>query len=307
LAGFLLGCAADPTLSSIQVSPQVASAGAGASTQFTALALYTQGRHPQTTRDVTDQVTWTSSNAGVATISATGVATAINAGTTSISATMNGSFGPISATADLTVTAGTGLGSTLTGITIIPVAGSQTVYALGETAQFLAIGNYSSSPTTQDLTGIVSWGSVDVNVATINASGLATAVSCSLPSPPCVTTITASTTLGNGTVVVATSSLGVFPDVHQSNLPSLTVYPVGRGSGTVTSSPVGITCGAGASCTADFVLNSSVTLTANATSGFVIGFSSNCQPDAAPPNATTATCTVTMGGNQTVGVIFNAP
>jgi hypothetical protein len=65
---------------------------------------------------------------------------------------------------------------------------------------------------------------------------LATAVSCAT-TPPCLTTITASTTLADGTVIVATSNLGVQPGVNQSNLPSLTVYPVGQGAGTVTSDP----------------------------------------------------------------------
>jgi hypothetical protein len=260
-------------------------------------------------------VTWASSTNSVATIASSGVATAIGAGTTNITATMNDSHGIVSGDASMDVTSGGGGGggSTLNSIAIIPVTGTQTVYALGETAQFLAIGTFGSAPTTQDLTNSVTWKSADTDVATINASGLATAVSCVSTSPPCLTTITASTALADGTVIVATSSLGVDPGSNQSNLPSLTVYPVGQGAGTVTSDPVGINCGAGESCTADFVLNSVttpsiVTLTATATSGTVIGFSANCVPSPpSPPPGQVATCQVTMDGNQTVGVIFNTP
>lgn len=304
---FLLSCAGPTTLSSIQITPPAASVGpAGSHVQFTATATYTQGRHPPTTKDVTNEVTWASSNTDVATVNSAGLATAGDAGSASITATLEGSSGPVSGNASMDVTSGV---RSLTSIAIFPIPGSQTVYALGETAQFLAIGTFSSSPTTQDVTDSVTWKSVDVDVATINSSGLATAVSCA-GSPPCLTNITASTTLGNGTTVIATSNLSVFPNSNQSNLPSLTVYPVGSGTGTVVSDPVGINCGSGTGCTADFVLNSTVTLTATATTGsstVILGFSANCQPDTAPPGATTATCQVIMGGNQTVGVIFNTP
>jgi hypothetical protein len=57
----------------------------------------------------------------------------------------------------------------LTGITIIP--GTQTLNTLGETAQFIVIGTFSSSPTTQSMAGLVTWQSSDANVATVNSSG----------------------------------------------------------------------------------------------------------------------------------------
>jgi hypothetical protein len=302
-----LGCSGKKSFSSLQLTPNTASlASPGATVQFSAVAYYQHGEQSGGSSNVSNQVTWTSSNPAVATVSSSGVATAVSVGSTTITATMQLSAGPASASAELDVTGDTGNGSrTLTGITIIPASGTQFVYAIGETAQFLAIGTFSASPTTQDITTSVAWRSADVDVATINSSGLATAVSCGGP-PPCITNMTATATLTDTASIVATSDLGVWPLGGSANLPSLTVYPVGQGAGTIVSDPVGISCGAGASCTADFVQDSTVTITATATSGIVIGFSSNCVPTVAiPPDATTASCTVNMSGNQTVGVIFN--
>jgi Bacterial Ig-like domain (group 2) len=306
-----LGCTGKKSVSSIQLTPNAASLPAlGATVQFTATAFYQRGEQSGGSSNVSSRVTWTSSVPTVATIDASGLATAVGVGSTNITATMQADWGPVSASADLNVTSSTvgGTSRTLTGITIIPATGTQSVYAIGETAQFLAFGTYSSSPTTQDITNSVAWHSADVDVATINSSGLATAVNCfSTDTPPkCITAITATATLSDGTSIAGTSDLTFFLNGGSTNLPSLSVYPVGQGTGTIASNPVGITCGAGASCTADFVQGSTVTLTATATSGVLIGFSSNCAPTAPiPANATTASCTVNMGGNQTVGVIFN--
>jgi len=299
-----IGCAGKKTVSSIQLTPSSASLTApGATVQFMATASYQLGVSSAGTANVTNQVTWTSSSPSVATVSTSGLATAVSAGSTTITATMQTESGPVSGSAELSVTSGP---PTLTSITIIPAAGTQTVYAVGETAQFLAFGIYSASPTSQEITDSVIWQSSDVDVATINSSGLATAVGCSGP-PPCVTNITATATSTDGTIIFGTSNLAVYPNMGSTNLPSLSVYPVGQGAGTINSTPVGISCGSGVSCTADFVLGSTVTLTATATSGVVLGFSSNCAPSPPIPanGAPSASCTVTMNGNQTVGVIFN--
>jgi hypothetical protein len=151
------------------------------------------------------------------------------------------------------------------------------------------------------MTSRVAWQSSDVTIAQVDASGLATAIACpvSASTPPCVTTITAlKTDLTTGTTVTGTSTFTQDSSGGGGNLPSLTVYLVGLGSGTVTSTPLGINCtGSGAGCTGNFVLGSTVTLTASP-AGFG-GWSANCTPD------TATTCSVVMGDNTTVGVIFN--
>ena len=54
-----------PTLTSIEVTPSLATAAAGTTTQFTATGLYTDNSK----QDLTTQVTWASSNIAVATVS----------------------------------------------------------------------------------------------------------------------------------------------------------------------------------------------------------------------------------------------
>jgi Bacterial Ig-like domain (group 2)/Putative Ig domain/Beta-propeller repeat len=98
----------------------------------------------------------------VATINATGLATAVGTGTSTISATS----GSISGSTVLTVTP-----ATLVSIAVTPANPSITK---GATQQFTATGTFSDS-STQVLTSVV-WASGTTTVATINATGLATAV-----------------------------------------------------------------------------------------------------------------------------------
>jgi hypothetical protein len=293
LALLLTNCATSHKLSSIQIIPSSASlAATGGTVQFKAIGTFTRPGHPSETRDVTNEVTWESANPAAATISSSGLATSVGAGTTTITASMNGGSGIVVATASVIAA-----GHNLVSLTVIP--DSQTLYALGETAQFIVTGTFDGDPITQDMTDQVTWRSTDVNLATINSSGLATAVSC--PGSSCVTTITASATSSDGNSVTSgTSDLTVTPGGGGTNLPSLTVYKVGLGTGTVVSNPVGIVCGSGAPCTGNFVLNSTVTLTATPDAGAQFGgWSANCTPP------TSTTCTLVMGNSDTVGVIFN--
>ena len=162
----------------IQISPTTQSLSVGQTAQFIAVGLTGHGNsHPGTVSNITTQVAWSSSIPSVATINALGVATGVSAGTTTITATINGYTGLLGATATLTVTGGgTGVGtlSGITSMTIIP--GSQAVPAPGETAQFIAIGT-TSGGATADITDQVTWTSASVQIATIGATtGLATAV-----------------------------------------------------------------------------------------------------------------------------------
>lgn len=296
----LLSCGGrDWKLQNVEVLPQNASVAVlGQSVQFQALGHYSSGPYSKVS-DITDQVSWQSSNQAIATVNSSGLATTIDSGQATITATMN-KIEP--ASANLVSTAIT---RDLASIEILPAGGTQTVYALGQTAQFVAIGTFSASPLTEDVTAQVRWGSADTNVATINPSGLATAVSCSASNPPCTTAITATfTNLDGNTATAMPSSLAVQPNGNTPQLPTLTVYLVGQGTGTITSSPAGLSCTSGstsgATCTGFFPLNSTVSLTAVPATGTAFGgWSSNCAPDTGNP------CTVTMNNNQSVGAILN--
>lgn len=96
-----LGISVEPTsppvLQSIAVTPAAASIIVGGTQQFTATGNYSDG----STADLTSTVTWTSSDQAIATVvENTGLATGLTAGTTEISASLNG----VTGTSTLTVT-----------------------------------------------------------------------------------------------------------------------------------------------------------------------------------------------------------
>jgi trimeric autotransporter adhesin len=154
-------------LESIAVTPANPSVPKGETDQFTATGTYSD----DSTKDLTTQVTWASATTSVATISnasgSQGLATAVNTGTSTISAALSG----ISGSTTLTVSA-----AVLQSIAVTPANPS---VPKGETDQFTATGTFSDK-STQNITTQVTWASATASVATIsNASGsqgLATAV-----------------------------------------------------------------------------------------------------------------------------------
>jgi DNA transposition AAA+ family ATPase len=148
-----------PALESIAVTPANPSVAKGLTQQFTATGTFSDG----TTQDLTGQVTWSSNMLSVATITANGLATGVSTGTATISATLNG----IPGSTVLTVSP-----AVLESIAVTPANPSVTT---GQNEQFIATGTFSDG-TTQDVTSRVAWASGKTSVATITASGLATAV-----------------------------------------------------------------------------------------------------------------------------------
>jgi hypothetical protein len=290
VAVMLVQCTQPPYLTSIQVLPNAAVAGyVGQTVQYKAYGTYNRGgSHPSQNQDITSQVDWTSNTVAVATIDATGLATLTGPGTTSITASLNGIVSTVPLTNASNLPA-----NSLTAITVIPT--NQPVSTIGEPAQFIAIGMYNTNPTTQDLTDQVSWQSSDVEVATINSAGLA------LGNATGITTITAIGKSVTGASIAGTSTLTVSAGGGVT-LPLLSVYEVGLGTGTVTSSPEGVDCVSGAGCTGNFVVGATVTLTATPAVGSSFGgWSANCLPD------TANTCKLVMNNNEPVGAIFNTP
>jgi hypothetical protein len=309
LATGLLGCGGsehrfnnnpERNLISISVTPSTQTLNTtGQTLQLIATGNYDQNPLSQ---DLTSSVQWASSLPSVATVGPGGLVTAVATGTSTVTANLAGFVG----TATITVNA-LGAQHTLTSITVIPA--QQITQVIGETAQYIAIGNYDTSPTSEDLTNQVTWVSSDVRVATINPSGLATAIG-SVDGG--VTTITAISPPSSGVAVTGTATMTVTSN-GTNQLPSLTVYEFGQGTGNVVSSPGGLNCTSGndAGCTGHFVLNSIVTLTAAPANGSKFGgFSANCIPvadscTAKESNVSSCTCQLPMTDNATVGAIFN--
>ena len=149
------------TLQSVTVTPATATVGKGLTKQYTAIGTYSN----QTTVPLTSGVTWKSSNTSVATIDSNGLATSdATSGTSDITASYDG---VTSSAAVLTATA-----PQLSSITVNPANAS---VPTDSTQQFTAVAYYSDG-SSQVITTGVTWMSSRPAVATINSSGLATAI-----------------------------------------------------------------------------------------------------------------------------------
>ena len=186
----------------IAVTPSACSLALGTSTQLKASGTFTD----QTTRDVTDIVTWVTSDPSIAAVSSTGLATSRSTGNVSIEA----STGSVNASSQLTVTSAA--------LVTISVSPDRLTVPAGTAAQFKAQGAYTDG-STRDLTSAVSWSSSPQGVVNVNSSGQVTG-------------------LKVGEAVIDASLLGV------TGLSTLTVSAAQLSSITVSSSRLTIPLGA---------------------------------------------------------------
>jgi hypothetical protein len=143
-----------PTLAQVVVTPINPTNRVGQTRQFTATAIFSNG----TQRNVTAMAQWTSSNTTVATINATGLATARGVGTTTISATFSGLVG------FTTLTVGNPVPVS---ISITPIAPS---VPAGTNVPFQATAIFSDM-STQNVTNQATWTSSNTTVAGISSAG----------------------------------------------------------------------------------------------------------------------------------------
>ncbi len=148
-----------PALTSIAVTPATASIRLGTSQPFTAIGTYSN----KSTQNVTSSVSWSSSSAGIASVSNSGLAS----GNAQGSATITAAFGTISGSASLNVAQ-----PALVSIAITP---SNASFALGTTQALKAIGTYTDG-STLDISTSVSWNTANSGIATVSGQGLATSV-----------------------------------------------------------------------------------------------------------------------------------
>jgi hypothetical protein len=128
----------------------------GTSKQFTATGTFSD----TSTQDLTASVLWSSSKATVATINNQGLASSVALGSAMITATL----GAISGSTGLTVA-----NVHLVSIAITP---ANPTIAKGTSIKFTAIGTFSDSSTSSNLSGL-SWKSSKPNIAQVRSSGLA--------------------------------------------------------------------------------------------------------------------------------------
>lgn len=148
----------NPTLTGITVTPPTPSVQQGTTLQMTATGSYNDG----SIKTLTGGVTWTSSDATIATASSSGIVTGVVAGTATISA----SSGIATGSTTVTVTF-----NNLVSITVSPQSISLTP---GQTQKYTATGNFSSgSP--QDISNQVQWTTNPSTAALIDTTGLLTA------------------------------------------------------------------------------------------------------------------------------------
>ncbi len=142
-------------ITSIGITPAQPILQRGVTQAFKATAVYDDN----STGDVTQQVTWSTADAGVLTVVATGanagLATAQGAGSTTITATVGGVSGQTSVRVTV---------PTLTSITVSPATAAMIV---GGTKLFTAQGSYSDG-TTADLTDSVTWSSSSTTVLSLS-------------------------------------------------------------------------------------------------------------------------------------------
>lgn len=154
-AGALIVRAAE--LASLQVTPANSVIANGTTQAYQALGLFTDG----TTEDMTAELTWTTSDSGVAQVDVHGVATGVGAGSADVTATHTPSG--IADSAVLNVTAAT--------LTRIDVSSEDNSVPVGYEEQFIATGHYSDG-TDQNITSLVAWSSTNTAVAVVsNAAG----------------------------------------------------------------------------------------------------------------------------------------
>lgn len=178
------GCSSS-TVDAITVTPTLTDFdGTGGHVQMTAIATINHGAHPSTYVDVTDQVKWSTPLSSVATISSSGYVTMVGLGLTQITGSMNGFGGVVSGSGTVcSEIAGATTGITCPTLTagdqpakkISLIQASKGSAAPGESRQFMAVRT-SANGAQEDLSDKVKWTSSDNAVATVNESGMVTAI-----------------------------------------------------------------------------------------------------------------------------------
>jgi len=188
-------------------------------------------------------------------------------------------------TATLSVTDNAGLTDTKS--VAITVQAQTTTYALSVGKSGTGTGTVSSSP-------------AGINCGTTCTSSYSSGTTVTLTATPAAGSTFAGWSgacSGTGACTVSMTAARAVTATFNSVSYTLTVSKGGLGTGTVTSSPAGINCGA--TCSASYASGTAVTLTATPAAGSTFaGWSGAC-------SGTSSTCTVSMSAASAVTAIFN--
>ncbi len=150
---------AGPQLTRISIAPNRSTMSLGQTVQLSVSGTYSDG----TSKDQTAQAQWSSSNASIAAVTATGVVQASAVGAASIAASFNGLTASINVTVD---------SAAPQSIAITP---SPVLLTLGQTTQ-LAVTATLTDGTVKDVTHTVTWNISDPSFITIDVNGLVKAL-----------------------------------------------------------------------------------------------------------------------------------
>ena len=153
-------------VTSLVVTPNQVTINEGETAQFNAIATFVDG----TTRDVTGELTWTSTDQTVAAVDANGLLTGTGAGQATISGSFNGAD---SNDVAVTIESGEPPEKVVTSLQLSPGVVS---IANGTQAQYSLIAIYEDG-TSEDVTSLATWTSTNTSVATVNSDGIATGLS----------------------------------------------------------------------------------------------------------------------------------
>jgi len=139
-----------------------------------------------------------------------------------------------------------------------------------------------------NITGCSAEGTSSAQVNTTNVSGTNSSVR------PADTSVN----LGTSTATINNTTVSPGQGCYYATTYTLSVTKSGTGSGTVTSSPAGISCGN--DCTEPYTANTSVTLTAQADTGSTFGgWGGDCSSC-----GSNTTCTISMNANKSCTATF---
>ncbi len=140
-------------LVSLSIQPNSMTIADGTTSKLSAIGLFNDG----STRDVSTQATWSSSNPAAATVQTNGKMTGLNPGLTTVTATL------LSQSVSVTVN--------VTNATVVSISVTPSISSLAPGTQitFVATGQFSDS-STQIISGDVNWSSSDSTVATVSTT-----------------------------------------------------------------------------------------------------------------------------------------